>query len=110
MDGSPRSDTPTSSARIPSTPLGSGALCPGRCGLLLFVLQHERICEHPPLELLKLAKRGCSLTPDALYRAVQNLSTIYPPIYETRVPCQDFGANMYLDSPQHMVPMSVVTV
>ena len=77
---------------------------------LLFVLQHDRICEHPPPELLQLAKRGCSLAPDALYRAVQNLCRTFPQIYETRVACQDFGANMYLDTPQHMVPLSVVTV
>lgn len=76
---------------------------------LLFVLQHDRICEYPPPEVLHLVKRGCSLTPDALFRAVENLSKTYPQIYETRFACQEFGGNMYLDTPQDMVPLSVVT-
>ena len=74
---------------------------------LMFVLQHDRICEHPPPELVQLARRGCSLTPDALFRALENLSKTYPQIYEPHFTCQDFAGNVYLDNPLDMVPLSV---
>jgi hypothetical protein len=96
---------------VPTEPLGANEKL--QCAqftlmTLLFVLRYERICEYDPPELMQLARHGCSLTPDALFRAIEILCRKYPQIYETRLTSQDFGGNMYLDSPQQMVPLSAV--
>lgn len=75
---------------------------------LMFLLQHENICEHPPAVLSQLAKRGCSLTPDALYHALASLCDTYPQIYHMCLSSDDSGSNIYLDTPQYLVPMSEV--
>lgn len=75
---------------------------------LMFLLQYENVSEHPPPVLSQLAKRGCSLTPDALYHALSSLCDTYPQIYHTSLSCDDSGSNIYLDTPQCLVPMSGV--
>jgi hypothetical protein len=101
-----------SAVGVPTEPLGSNEKlqCAQFCLMtLLFLLKNDGVYEHPPPVLSRLAKRGCSLTPDALYHAVKSLCQTYPQIYESRLACEDFGGSMYLDTPQDMVPLSVVT-
>lgn len=76
---------------------------------LMFLMEREKLCEHPPPVLSQLANRGCSLTPDALFHALSDLCSKYPQIHHTRLACEDSGSNWYLDRPQDMVPMSIVT-
>lgn len=71
--------------------------------VVLFLLQEERICEHPPPSLLRLAKRGTSLTPDALWHELSELAKRYPRIQENIVP-----SGVFLDTPMITVPLRLV--
>lgn len=91
---------------VPNAALGTAdkLQCVQFCLLVvIFLLQEEHICEHPPPRLLRLAKRGSSLTPDALWHELSELAKHYPRIQENIVP-----SGVFLDTPMITVPLRLV--